>query len=92
MNALEFIDAINELDSDELIFEYISATNYRLISHMPFRLPTIDKRTGVWLRNVLFTNVMPTMGISYHGTFEDTIITTRVLTMKLFSVKLRWYI
>ena len=27
VNALEFIDAINELDSNEIRYEYISATN-----------------------------------------------------------------
>lgn len=45
INAVVFIDAINELNSDELKFEYISGTNnYELDSHNnTFRLPTTDK-------------------------------------------------
>lgn len=45
VDAIEFITAINELDSDELRYEYISATNhYELDSYNnTFRLITTDK-------------------------------------------------
>ena len=45
VNAVEFIDAINELESDELKYEYISVTNnYELDSYNnTFRLVTTDK-------------------------------------------------
>lgn len=44
-DAIEFINAINELDSDELRYEYIIGTNnYELDSHNnTFRLPMTDK-------------------------------------------------
>lgn len=84
VNAMTFIDAINELDSYELRYEYISGTNnYELDGHNnTFRLPMTDKLGIVgpdWSRvakRIVLLTVMPTTGISYHGTFEDTIITT----------------
>ena len=84
VNAIEFIDAINELDSDELIYEYISVTNnYELGNYgHTFRLPVTDKLGIVranWSRvtkRIVLPTVMPTTGISYYGTFEDAIIKT----------------
>lgn len=83
-NAVEFIDAINELDSDELKYEYISVTNnYELDSYNnTFRLLTTDKLGIVgpnWsmvTKRIVLPTVMPTTGISYYGTFEDAIIKT----------------
>lgn len=45
VDAIEFITTINELDSDELRYEHISATNhYELDSYNnTFRLITTDK-------------------------------------------------
>ena len=45
VDAIEFITAINELDSYELRYEYISGTNnYELDGHNnTFRLPMTDK-------------------------------------------------
>lgn len=84
VDAIEFITAINELDSDELRYEYISATNhYELDSYNnTFRLITTDELGIVgtnWsmvTKRIVLPTVMPTTGISYHGTFEDAIITT----------------
>ena len=84
VDAIEFITAINELDLDELRYEYISGTNnYELDGHNnTFRLPMTDKLGIVgpdWSRvanRIVLPTVMPTTGISYHGTFEDGIITT----------------
>lgn len=84
VDAIEFITAINELDSDELRYEYISATNhYELDSYNnTFRLITTDELGIVgpnWsmvTKRIVLPTVMPTTGISYYGTFEDTIITT----------------
>lgn len=84
VNAVEFIDAINELESDELIYEYISVTNnYELGNYgHTFRLPVTDKLGIVranWSRvtkRIVLPTVMPTTGISYYGTFEDAIIKT----------------
>ena len=83
-DTIEFINAINELDSDELRYEYISATNnYELDSYNnTFRLITTDKLGIVganWSRvtkRIVLPTVMPTTGISYYGTFEDAIIKT----------------
>lgn len=84
VNAVEFIDAINELNSDEVRYECISGTNnYELDSHNnTFRLPMTDK-LGIagpnWSRvtkRIVLPTVMPTTGISYYGTFENTIIMT----------------
>lgn len=83
-NAVEFIDAINELDSDELKYEYISVTNnYELDSYNnTFRLITTDKLGIVgpnWsmiTKRIVLPTVMPTTGVSYSGTFEDAIIRT----------------
>lgn len=84
VNALEFIDAINELDSDELIFEYISVTNnYELGNYgHTFRLPVTDKLGIVgpnWsmvTKRIVLPTVMPTTGVSYHQTFMDAVVTT----------------
>lgn len=84
VNADDFIDAINELESDELKYEYISVTNnYELDSYNnTFRLVTTDKLGIVgpnWSRvtkRIVLPTVMPTTGVSYHATFEDTIIRT----------------
>lgn len=73
VNAIEFIDAINELDSDELRYEYISATNnYEFDSYdNTFRLLTTDKLGIVgpnWsmiTKRIVLPTVMPTIGISY---------------------------
>lgn len=83
-DAIEFINAINELESDELKYEYISVTNnYELDSYNnTFRLVTTDKLGIVgpnWSRvtkRIVLPTVMPTTGVSYHATFEDTIIRT----------------
>lgn len=83
-DAIEFINAINELESDELKYEYISVTNnYELDSYNnTFRLVTTDKLGIVgpnWSRvtkRIVLPTVMPTAGVSYHATFEDTIIRT----------------
>ena len=84
VNAIEFMDSINELESDELRYEYISATNnYELDSYdNTFRLLTTDKLGIVgpnWnmiTKRIVLPIVMPTIGISYYGTFEDAIIKT----------------
>lgn len=83
-DAIEFINAINELESDELKYEYISVTNnYELDSYNnTFRLITTDKLGIVgpnWSRvtkRIVLPTVMPTTGISYCGTFADAIIRT----------------
>lgn len=83
-DAVEFLNAINELDVDELKYEYISVTNnYELDSYNnTFRLLTTDKLGIVgpnWsmvAKRIVLPTVMPTTGISYCGTFEDAIITT----------------
>ena len=84
MNAIEFMDAINELDSDMLRYEYISGTNNYDIDdyNNTFRLPVTDNLgiSGVnWklvTKSIMLPTVMPTIGISYHGTFEGALITT----------------
>lgn len=84
VDAIEFITAINELDSDELRYEYISGTNNYDIDdyNNTFRLPVIDNLgiSGVnWklvTKSIMLPTVMPTIGISYHGTFEGALITT----------------
>lgn len=84
INAVVFIDAINELNSDELKFEYISGTNnYELDNHNnTFRLPTTDKLGIVGLnwsmvtKRIVLPTVMPTTGVSYYQTFRDAVVTT----------------
>ena len=84
VDAIEFIIAINELDSDVLRYEYISGTNNYDIDdyNNTFRLPVTDNLgiSGVnWklvTKSIMLPTVMPTIGISYHGTFEGTLITT----------------
>ena len=84
VNAIEFMDAINKLDSDELRYEYISGTNnYEIDAYNnTFRLPVTDNLgiSGVnWklvTKSIMLPTVMPTIGISYHGTFEGALITT----------------
>ena len=60
INAVVFIDAINELNSDELKFEYISGTNnYELDSYNnTFRLPMTDKLGIVGLNWSMVTKRM----------------------------------
>lgn len=85
INAVVFIDAINELNSDELKFEYISGTNnYELDSHNnTFRLPTTDKLGIVgsnWskvTKRIVLPTMMPTTGVSYYQTFRDAVVTTK---------------
>lgn len=84
VDAIEFIIAINELDSDVLRYEYISVTNNYDIDdyNNTFRLPVTDNLgiSGVnWklvAKSIMLPTVMPTIGISYHGTFEGALITT----------------
>lgn len=84
VDAIEFITAINELESDELRYEYISGTNNYDIDdcNNTFRLPVTDNLgiSGVnWklvTKSIMLPTVMPTIGISYHGTFEGALITT----------------
>lgn len=84
VDAIEFIIAINELDSDVLRYEYISGTNNYDIDdyNNTFRLPVTDNLgiSGVnWklvTKSIMLPTVMPTIGISYHGTFEGALITT----------------
>lgn len=84
MNAMTFIDAINKLNTDELKYEYISGTNNYEIDdyNKTFRLPVTDNLgiSGVnWkmvTKSIMLPTVMPTFGISYHGTFEGALITT----------------
>ena len=83
-DAIEFINAINELDSDELRYEYISATNnYELDSYNnTFRLITTNKLGIVGLnwsmvtKRIVVPTVMPTTGVSYYQTFRDAVVTT----------------
>lgn len=83
-DAIEFINAINELDSDELRYEYISATNnYELDSYNnTFRLITTNKLGIVGLnwsmvtKRIVLPTVMPTTGVSYYQTFRDAVVTT----------------
>lgn len=84
VNAIEFMNAINELDSDVLRYEYISGINNYDIDdyNNTFRLPVTDNLgiSGVnWklaTKSIMLPTVMPTIGISYHGTFEGALITT----------------
>lgn len=84
VDAIEFITAINELNTDELKYEYISGTNNYEIDdyNNSFRLPVTDNLgiSGVnWklvTKRIMLPTVMPTIGISYHGTFEGALITT----------------
>lgn len=84
VDAIEFITAINELESDELRYEYISGTNNYDIDdyNNTSRLPVTDNLgiSGVnWklvTKSIMLPTVMPTIGISYHGTFEGALITT----------------
>ena len=90
-DAIEFITVINELNSDELRYEYISAmNNYELDSYNnTFRLITTDKLGIVgpnWsmvTKRIVLPTVMPTIGISYHGTFEGALITTEGTDSKI---------
>ena len=83
-DAVEFLNAINELYVDELKYEYISVTNnYELDSYNnTFRLITTDNLGIVgpnWsmiTKRIVLPTVMPTTGVSYHATSEDTIIRT----------------
>lgn len=84
VDAIEFITASNELDSNELRYEYISGTNNYDIDdyNNTFRLPVTDNLgiSGVnWklvTKSIMLPTVMSTIGISYHGTFEGALITT----------------
>lgn len=84
INAMVFVYAINELNTDELKYEYISGTNNYEIDdyNNSFRLPVTDNLgiSGVnWklvTKSIMLPTVMPTIGISYHGTFEGALITT----------------
>lgn len=84
VNAMTFVEAINELNTDELKYEYISGTNnYEIDDYNNlFRLPVTDNLgiSGVnWklvTKSIMLPTVMPTIGISYHGTFEGALITT----------------
>lgn len=90
-DAVEFINAINELESDELKYEYISVTNnYELDSYNnTFRLITTDKLGIVgsnWsmvTKRIVLPTVMPTTGISYYQTFMDAIVRTEDSDCKL---------
>lgn len=90
-DAIEFINAINELESDELKYEYISVTNnYELDSYNnTFRLITTDKLGIVgtnWsmvTKRIVLPTVMPTTGISYYQTFMDAIVRTEDSDCKL---------
>lgn len=91
VNAIVFIDAINELDSDDVRYEYISGTNnYELDSYNnTFRLPTTDKLGIVgpnWsmvTKRIVLPTVMPTIGLSYYGTFDHAIITPDYFDSKI---------
>lgn len=83
-NAVVFIDAINELNSDELKFEYISGTNnYELDSYNnKFRLPMTDMlgiagpNWSMVTKRIVLPTVMPTTGVSYYQTFRNAVVTT----------------
>lgn len=87
----EFIAAINELNSEKLRYEYISGgADYVLDEyHNTFRLPTNNKNeiVGVSWRDVtkriVLPEVMPTIGLSYYGTFDHAIITPDYFDSKL---------
>lgn len=84
VNAMTFVEAINELNTDELKYEYISGTNnYEIDDYSnTFRLPLTENLgiSGVnWkmvTKSIMLPTVMPTFGVSYHGTFEGALITT----------------
>ncbi len=66
--------------------------NYELDSHNnTFRLPMTDKLGIVgpnWsmvTNRIILPTVIPTTGISYYGTFEDTIIMTEDSDCKIIS-------
>lgn len=84
VNAMTFVEAINELNTDELKYEYISGTNNYEIDdyNNTFRLP-LNENLGIsgvnWkmvTKSIMLPTVMPTFGVSYHGTFEGALITT----------------
>ena len=87
----EFIEAINELSSEKLRYEYISGgVDYVLDKyHNTFRLPTNDKNEiiGVGWRDVkkriVLPEVMPTVGLSYYGTFDHAIVTPDYFNSKI---------
>ena len=87
----EFVKAINELSSEKLRYEYISGgADYVLDKyHNTFRLPTNDKNEiiGVGWRDVkkriVLPEVMPTVGLSYYGTFDHAIITPDYFDSKI---------
>lgn len=87
----EFIEAINELSSQKLRYEYISGgVDYVLDKyHNTFRLPTNNKNeiVGVGWRDVtkriVLPEVMPTIGLSYYGTFDHAIITPDYFDSKI---------
>lgn len=87
----EFIEAIKELSSEKLRYEYISGgVDYVLDKyHNTFRLPTNNKNeiVGVGWRDVtkriVLPEVMPTIGLSYYGTFDHAIITPDYFDSKI---------
>lgn len=87
----EFIAAINELNSEKLRYEYISGGDDYVLDeyHNTFRLPTNNKNeiVGVSWRDVtkriVLPEVMPTIGLSYYGTFDHAIITPDYFDSKL---------
>lgn len=87
----EFVKAINELSSEKLKYEYISGVDDYVLDkyHNTFRLPTNDKNEiiGVGWRDVkkriVLPEVMPTVGLSYYGTFDHAIITPDYFNSKI---------
>ena len=87
----EFVKAINELSLEKLKYEYISGVDDYVLDkyHNTFRLPTNDKNEiiGVSWRDVtkriVLPEVMPTIGLSYYGTFDHAIITPDYFDSKL---------
>ena len=87
----EFIEAINELSSEKLRYEYISGgADYVLDKyHNTFRLPTNNKNEIVgtgWRgvkKHIVLPEVMPTIGLSYYGTFDHAIITPDYFDSKI---------
>lgn len=87
----KFIEAINELSSEKLKYEYISGVDDYVLDeyHNTFRLPTNDKNEiiGVGWRDVtkriVLPEVMPTIGLSYYGTFDHAIITPDYFDSKI---------
>lgn len=87
----EFIEAIKELSSEKLRYEYISGgVDYVLDKyHNTFRLPTNNKNEIVgagWrgvTKRIVLPEVMPTIGLSYYGTFDHAIITPDYFDSKI---------